>query len=132
MRPLETITLAKGGTAERTVRLADITVPDIRPLALTHPERRWAKALGRYYRDLCGLLFAARVDADYPLAIWIPDLWHAQTGLSRADAEPMLEAWHIGHELTEALGYWPWFSDQRLLDRDGANGRNFYRDEEKA
>lgn len=131
MPALETITLAKGGTAERTVRLVDLTIPDLRPLAVSHPHRRWARAIGRFYRDLCVVLFAARTDADYPPVIWIPDLWHARDGLSFDDAELMLDAWHTGHVLTQVLGYWPWYSDQRFLDAEGANGRNYYLAEER-
>ncbi len=102
---MQTLIRAPGGTARQEVAVSEIKIPDLRPFALFHPNARWVRAIPRYYRDLCRLLFSARIDKDFPDRIWIPDLWHAAMQLHGDERETLLDAWHLGHDLVTALGY---------------------------
>lgn len=102
---VKSIIRAKGGTAEREVRIADIVIFDIRAFPLFLPDERWIGAVSRYYDDLVSLLATVRADGKLPQEFFVPDLWDTAIKLPRQDREMMLDMWHLGHELAKGAGY---------------------------
>ena len=107
MAAIRGIIRAKGGTAQREVLIADITVADVRCSPLFLPDERWIAAVSRYYDDLCALLDAVRADAELPIEFFVPDLWSTANKLPGEEKELMLDVWHLGHDLAEGVGYSP-------------------------
>lgn len=102
---LTTVTRAPEGTARRVVPLASLVVPDFRALAAGHPCKVYRDEMLAYYRDVTSLLFAARIDAEYPREFHVPDLWHAAMTFAGSAQDDVLEGWYMGHDLARALGY---------------------------
>jgi hypothetical protein len=104
---IKSIMRAKGGSAEREVRVADIVVHDIRSSPLFLPDVRWIYAVEHYYEDLGLLLGAVRADLDLPAEFFVPDLWDTALRLPAQERELMLDMWHLGHDLARGVGYRP-------------------------
>lgn len=102
---IATVVRNPNGKARHEVSLGSVTIPDIRHLAVGHPNVRHRREMLSYFRDVTALLFAARIDADYPPRFFVPDLWFAGVSFAREASDQVLEAWHLGHDLAEALGY---------------------------
>jgi len=117
---IKSIIRAKGGTAEREVRLSEIVIPDVRALPLFLPDERWIGAVARYYEDLGLLLGTARAGLPLPREFFVPDFWDTSIKLPSQDREIMLDVWHLGHDLARGLGYKPTDSDDFI--RNGVGG----------
>ena len=102
---IKSIIRAKGGTAEREVRIENIVIHDIRVSPLFLPDERWIGAVARYYDDLVALLEAVREDMELPEEFFVPDLFHTAILLRKEERDMMLDMWHLGHDLAAGAGY---------------------------
>jgi hypothetical protein len=126
---VETIVRHPDGTARHEVGVREVTVPDIRGLAACYPDQAWADEMWRFYHALCRLLFAARVDGDYPQDFFVPDLWHPAHRYLKGDCDLILSAWTLGHDLAKSLGYRAAAFDRARLDGPaGLPGTYFVRE----
>lgn len=105
MAIIQSIIRAKGGTAEREVRIDDIVICDIRSSPLFLADQRWIGVVARYYGDLVALLTAVREDGELPEEFFVPDLWSTVTGLPTEESEMVQDVWTLGHDLAKGVGY---------------------------
>ena len=91
------VTLSKGGSRERTVRVNDITIPEI-PAELFH-----SPTVVGCHAIL--LLAHAHLLGGCMSPVWqkvrVPDLWHIAEG--HPDCEAILDIWHLTHDLVREL-----------------------------
>ena len=121
---IKSIIRAKGGTQEREVQISDIVIYDIRSSPLFLPDERWIPAVERYYEDRL-LLGAIRAELALLREFFVPDLWDTGIKLPAEEREMMLDMWHLGHDLAQAVGYRE--TDRGDFIRNGVGGRVYTR-----
>ncbi len=119
-----TIVRHRGGTAERTVRLSEIAVPDVPDLSVGHIELVWIKSAHQLHADVARLLTELCTVGKPSRDLFIPNYWKAAMRLPEKQRAPLLELWHLAHDLgneTMRLDY-----NRFREDRSGVSGMVYY------
>ncbi|MDB5345952.1 MAG: WD-repeat protein [Schlesneria sp.] len=100
----ESIVRARGGTAEREIKIGDLVVPDVRSsTAIMYNADR--NEIYRLYDDVTTLLNAIRSGTKMPDKIFVPDLWHTAIKMPPYEQEVVLDLWALGHDLVGETEY---------------------------
>jgi hypothetical protein len=94
-----TIVRSRGGTAERTVSVRDILIPDVPELTTDQIEELWIKSAYQLHADVTRLVGELCDGREPSTDLFIPNYWKAASRLPNKTGLPLLELWHLGHDL---------------------------------
>lgn len=93
------IVRSRGGTAERTVSVRDIVIPDVPELAVDQIEELWVTSAHQLHTDVTRLVGELCDGRDPSTDLFIPNYWKAASCLPDEIGLPLLELWHLAHDL---------------------------------
>jgi hypothetical protein len=93
------IVRSRGGTAARTVSVRDIVIPDVPELTVDQIEELWIKSAHQLHADVTRLVGELRDGCEPSIDLFIPNYWKAASRLPVETGLPLLELWHLAHDL---------------------------------
>ena len=122
---IQTIVRSLGGTDERTVLVSEIVVPDVPFISTNVIDKRWIDAAAKLKAALIQILAALRDGNPISCDLFVPNYWKAAIELPTEQEEPMLELWHLAHDLGRAV----FVVEQDIwrVERDGVPGMLYHR-----
>ena len=121
---IHTIIRSQGGTKERIVHLSDIVVPDVPAMSTNDINEQWIASASKLRSDLIQILAALHDGTPMPMDLFVPNYWKAAIDLPSAQEAPMLELWHLAHDIGKAAFVVQY--DNWRVDRDGVPGMLYH------
>lgn len=121
---IQTIVRSLGGTDERTVLLSEIVVPDVPMISTNVIDKRWIDAAAKLKVDLIQILAALREANPISCDLFVPNYWKAAIELPTVQQEPMLDLWHLAHDLGKSVFVVD--HDTWRVERDGVPGMLYH------
>ena len=121
----QTIVRSLGGTDERIVLVSEIVVPDVPYTSTNVIDKRWIDAATKLKAELIEILAALRDGNPISFDLFVPNYWKALIELPTEQEEPMLELWHLAHDLGKAV-----FAVEHntwRVEQDGVPGMLYHR-----
>jgi hypothetical protein len=122
---IQTIVRSLGGTDERTVLLSEIVVPDVPLISRNVIDTKWLDAAARLKVALIQILAALREETPISCDLFVPNYWKAAIELPTEQQEPMLDLWHLAHDVGKAVFVVDY--DKWHVERDGVRGMLYHR-----
>ncbi len=118
------IVRSRGGTAERTVSVHDIIIPDVPKLMADQIEELWIKSAHLLHADVTRLVGELCDGREPSTDLFIPNYWKAASRLPDETGSPLLELWHLAHDLgKETMRTDP---ERFRVTREGVPGMQYY------
>ena len=98
------IVLSHGGTAERTVSVRDIVIPDVPEMTAEQIVERWIRSAHQLHADVTRLVGELRDGQEPTTDLFVPDYWSGSVLelLPQETKGRLLELWHLAHDLGKA------------------------------
>ena len=122
---IQTIVRSLGGTDERIVLISEIVVPDVPKTSTNVIDKRWIHAAKELKAELIEILAALRDGNPISCDLFVPNYWKAVIELPIEQQEPLLELWHLAHDLGKAV--FAVEHDTWRVEQDGVPGMLYRR-----
>ena len=102
---IETIVRSRGGTEERSVSIDEIVIPAVPELTPDLIDNQWIEPTNKLHRDVKSLVTAFQNEKEPSAELFVPNYWKAAIKLPPEMENPMLELWHLAHDLGKETVY---------------------------
>jgi hypothetical protein len=121
---VENIVRSRGGTAERTVSVRDIVIPDVPELTTDQIDELWITSAHQLHADVTRLLGELCDGREPSRDLFIPNYWKAASRLPDETGLPLLELWYLAHDLGKETMHAD--LDRFRVTRTGVPGMQYY------
>ncbi len=115
---------SRGGTAERLVSVRDIVIPDVPELTPDQIEEVWIKSAHQLHADVTRLVGELYDGREPSTDLFIPNYWKAASRLPDEAGSPLLQLWHLAHDLGKETMHTD--LERFRVTRDGVPGMLYY------
>lgn len=118
------MTRSRGGTKERVVFISEISVPIVPTIRSEKFLKLWEPSAHQLRTDVLTILDELRARRVPAADLFVPNFWKAAVKLPEEHREPLLELWHLAHDIGRE--FFRMEPERFRVDRQNVQGMIYY------